>query len=171
MIYYTEYLSPVGKLLIVSDGQNLTGLWIENQRFYPTKLCHNGIRNNNLQIFNQTKKWLDNYFAGNQPAITQLSLIPYGTPFRQKVWQILCQIPYGHVSTYGEIAKQITETGQKMSARAVGGAIGHNPISIIIPCHRIIGTSGKSGGYAGGLDIKMKLLELEGIKISDIKNV
>ncbi len=168
MVYVTHYKSPIGKLLLASDGINLTGVWIENQKFYGNTLSFSSIKKENLPIFKQTKIWLDNYFEGKQPEFNNLSLAPCGTNFRIKVWQVLCKIPYGRVITYGDIAKEIGCNGNCISAQAVGGAVGHNPISIIIPCHRVIGSTGKLVGYAGGLDIKIKLLKLEGIDITNL---
>ena len=112
--------------------------------------------------------WLDRYFAGENPQISELPLAPSGSDFRQMVWKILCDIPSGQTTTYGEIAKKIAaRTGRStMSAQAVGGAVGHNPISIIIPCHRVVGTNGSLTGYAGGIDKKIALLELEGVDMT-----
>lgn len=114
------------------------------------------------------KAWLDRYFAGEKPEISALPLCPAGSAFRQAVWQMLCEIPYGEVVTYGDIAqKMAARLGRKtMSSQAVGGAVGHNPISIIIPCHRVVGANGSLTGYAGGVDQKRKLLALEGADLS-----
>jgi methylated-DNA-[protein]-cysteine S-methyltransferase len=124
--------------------------------------------NADMPIFDVAKEWLDRYFAGENPDISALSLAPIGGRFRQDIWDILRQIPYGEVITYGDIAKKMAaKTGKKnMSSQAVGGAVGHNPISIIIPCHRVVGSNGSLTGYAGGIGIKMKLLELEGVDMS-----
>lgn len=126
------------------------------------------IENDNLQVFKDAKNWLDRYFAKQKPDIKELPLAPIGNEFRQAVWKILCEIPYGEVTTYGEIAKKIAKIMNKsaMSAQAVGGAVGKNPVSIIIPCHRVVGTNGSLTGYAGGIDIKVKLLEHEGADMS-----
>jgi len=163
MLYKTEYKSPVGKLTLASRGRSLNGLWIEGQKYFESTIDSESIIENKLPVFEKTKEWLDRYFAGQKPEISELSLAPEGSEFRQTVWKILCQIPYGKVITYGEIAHQIAHAKgiSKMSARAVGGAVGHNPISIIIPCHRVIGHNGKLTGYAGGISIKQRLLELE----------
>ena len=120
----------------------------------------------------RTKKWLDDYFAGRMPALITLPLAPQGSPFRRLVWQILCQIPYGQVRTYKEIADEVAsyEGKDHMSAQAVGGAIGHNPISIIIPCHRVVGVNGSLTGYAGGLDKKAALLQHEGIDVTKLRH-
>ena len=164
-MYYTSYKSPIGLITIVSNGEKLIGLWIEGQKHFMKCLKESPVENNSLELFIKTKDWLDRYFAGNAPKIDKLPLEPIGTHFQQAVWRCLCEIPYGEVTTYGAIAKRIAaETGRKsMSAQAVGQAVGHNPISIIIPCHRVIGSDGSLTGYDGGLDKKIKLLELEGI--------
>ena len=120
------------------------------------------VENNDLPIFDQTKQWLDRYFAGEKPAISELPLVPIGSAFRQAVWSILCEIPYGKMITYGDIARKLGV----QSSQAVGGAVGHNPISIIIPCHRVVGANGSLTGYAGGVQTKIKLLELEGVDMS-----
>ena len=118
-----------------------------------------------IPVLAAAKNWLDSYFAGKKPDISQLPLAPSGSAFRQDVWRVLCEIPYGEVTTYGEIAKKIAARRRQksMSSQAVGGAVGHNPISIIIPCHRVVGTSGSLTGFSGGIDKKVKLLELEGV--------
>ena len=159
LYYSTKYESPAGIYTAVSDGKNLVGLWLEGQKYFCAGI-DNTLENNKLEIFYKTKKWLDRYFDGKKPEISEIPLAPKGNEFRQRVWKILCTIPYGRVTTYGRIAGSISD---KMSAQAVGGAVGHNPISIIIPCHRVTGADGKLTGYAGGLEIKRKLLELEGV--------
>ena len=157
MIYTTTYDSPLGKLTLASKDDKLIGLCIGS---------HKGVNNDNLAIFRKTKKWLDSYFNGENPSIANLDLNLEGTSFRLKVWELLKEIPYGEVVTYGELAKKLSSN---MSSQAVGGAVGHNPISIIIPCHRVVGFDGRLTGYAGGLENKVKLLELEGVKIRDLK--
>lgn len=171
MFYYTEYESPLGIVVMASDGEYLNGLWLEGQKYFADSIKKatkkEMIENGNLSVFVLVKKWLDDYFAGKKPATDILPLKPLGSDFRQKVWKILCEIPYGKTTTYGEIAKKIAkDSGKKMSAQAVGGAVGHNPISIIIPCHRVVGTNGSLTGYAGGIDKKIKLLSLENVDIS-----
>ena len=163
MFYKTYYSSPVGLLTLASDGKSLIGLWIEGQKYYEGSMAGSLTEKSDLPIFKTTEKWLDKYFNGKKPAISELPLAPAGGEFRQSVWDILCEIPYGEVTTYGEIAKKIAKKMKKtsMSSQAVGGAVGHNPISIIIPCHRVIGANGSLTGYAGGIDKKIKLLELE----------
>ena len=135
MVYKTYYDSPVGKLFIASDGENIIGLCIEGQKYYLDKIEKEGILKNDLSIFNKTKKWLDRYFKQEKPEISELSLMPEGNAFRQCVWEFLCEIPYGETITYGDLAKKVAEKLKKpsMSAQAVGNAVGHNPISIIIP--------------------------------------
>ena len=163
-VYY--YLSDIGKMTLTSDGENITGLWLEGQKYYGDIMAVNSPERNNkekmLPVFKQAKRWLDMYFSGKEPDFS-LPLAPKGSPFRQKVWKMLCDIPYGQVVTYGDIAKALAkESGKaKMSAQAVGGAVGHNPISVMIPCHRVVGADGSLTGYAGGIHNKVKLLELE----------
>lgn len=158
MTYFAEYLSPVGKLLVCSDGESLTGLWLD--RAAPIDAL-SGV---NVPVLQQTCQWLDCYFAGGRPQTT-LPLAPKGTDFQRRVWQRLLEIPYGEVLTYGDIARELeTETGRRMSAQAVGGAVGSNPISIVIPCHRVVGAGGKLTGYAWGLGHKQWLLHHEGWK-------
>ena len=168
MIYSTDYSSPLGQVLLASDGKNLIGLWLEGQKYFSGTVEEEMTVKNDLPVFAAAKKWLDMYFAGKRPNISKLPLAPRGGEFRKAVWQVLCDIPYGEFTTYGQIAKTIAaKNGRgKMSAQAVGGAVGHNPISIIIPCHRVVGSNGSLTGYAGGIDKKIKLLELEGIDMS-----
>ncbi|HOD40751.1 MAG TPA: methylated-DNA--[protein]-cysteine S-methyltransferase [Candidatus Wallbacteria bacterium] len=170
MYYTTDYASPVGRLTMASDGDNLIGLWLEGQKYFCGAVKERMTSKNNLSIFDASKKWLDRYFAGKKPAVSELSLTPAGGDFRQEVWKLLCEIPYGKLATYGEIAKKAAVKMSKpnMSAQAVGGAVGHNPISIIIPCHRVVGANGSLTGYAGGVGVKQKLLELEGVDMTGI---
>lgn len=170
-IYFkTAYLSPVGKLTLASDGEKLMGLWIEGQKYFSAASCGKMSEKAVLPVFRRTKKWLDLYFKGEQPAIGLLPLAPQGNAFRQAVWKILCKIPYGQVITYGQIARQMARRLGRahMSAQAIGGAVGHNPIAIIIPCHRVVGANGNLTGYAGGLDVKIKLLRHEGANMTDL---
>ena len=153
MIYRKDIPSPVGTLTLASDGEKLVGLWMEGQKHFP-EIPMEEIAN--LSVFRQTELWLTRYFEGQEPDPAELPLAPAGSQFQQEVWKLL-QIPYGRVTTYGQIAKEI---GCK-SAQAVGGAVGRNPISIIIPCHRVIASNGKLTRYAGGLERKQYLLELE----------
>lgn len=150
-------------LTIASDGINITGLWIEKQKYFPE--IKNAASDNfcKCEVIEKAVIWLNRYFDNEKPDINELPLAPEGNEFRRSVWDILKNIPYGTCITYGDIAKEISlQTGKKMSAQAVGGAVGHNPIGIIIPCHRVIGADGSLTGYAGGLDIKRKLLIHEG---------
>ena len=161
MTYTCIYLSPLGNILLAADEVGLTGLWFEGQKYFANTLPGESI-SQETQILNETKRWLDIYFSGKEPTFTP-PLHPAGSPFRQAVWQILLQIPYGETMTYGEIASRIAGEQKRshMSAQAVGGAVGHNEVSIIIPCHRVVGTNGSLTGYAGGIDRKIALLELE----------
>jgi methylated-DNA-[protein]-cysteine S-methyltransferase len=155
--------SPLGQLLLSGDGENITGLWLEGQKYYAAALPAKTEPSDTLPLFSRAKVWLERYFDGQRPAVSELPLNPAGSEFRQGVWRILCEIPYGAVMSYGAIAAQMTkQTGRPASARAVGGAVGHNPISIVIPCHRVVGASGGLTGYAGGIDRKQWLLKLEG---------
>lgn len=153
MVYYTKYPSPVGSLLVTSNGCSLTGLWMDTQS--PPDIAME--QRDDLPLFTGIRGWLDAYFLGQNPPIT-FPLDPGGTPFQQRIWQFLLQIPYGKTSTYGAIAKAISP---RMSAQAVGQAVGKNPIGIIIPCHRCIGAAGQLTGYAGGLEKKKWLLRHE----------
>lgn len=163
--YSTYYTSPIGRILLASDSQRLMGLWLEGQKHYGARLELDGNRNDEIRILKQAKRWLDRYFSGERPLITDLPLAPAGSAFCQEVWKILCQIPYGTVVTYGDIAKKMALLMNRpsMSGQAVGGAVSHNPISIIIPCHRVVGANGSLTGYAGGIETKVKLLTLEGM--------
>lgn len=170
-MYKTYYMSELGKIVLVSNGQKLIGLWFENQKYYFGKIKqHTVTLNDDLKIFKEAKNWLTRYFSGYAPSIKELDICPMGSEFQQEVFEMLCQIPYGKVTTYGSIAAAIAKKrGKKtMSAQAVGNAVGHNPLSIIIPCHRVIGTNGSITGYASGIDKKMKLLALEQVDISKL---
>lgn len=162
MIYTTKYVSPLGNILIAADEEGLIGLWFEGQKYYADTIENENTRNMENEMLRQTKQWLDLYFSGKEPDFTP-SIHMKTTEFRKRVWEILLSIPYGRTMTYGQIAKQLAkELGiASMSAQAVGGAVGHNAVSIIIPCHRVIGTDGSLTGYAGGLDKKIALLRLE----------
>lgn len=168
MLYQTTYSSPIGRLTLASDGENIVGLWMAEQKYFGASVKGELCPKDDLPIFGAASNWLDAYFAGKKPENVSLPLAPIGGDFRQKVWKLLLEIPYGEVTTYGELAKKIAVSigRQKMSAQAVGGAVGHNPISIIIPCHRVVGSNGSLTGYAGGIAKKIKLLELEGIEMS-----
>lgn len=170
MYYMTEYQSPIGKLVLASKGESIIGLWMEGQKYFCDALKKEKTKRDDLPVFAVAREWLDSYFAGEKPLVNELKLAPMGSSFRQKVWKILCEIPYGQTTTYGEIAKKIAlmEHKTSMSSQAVGGAVGHNPISIIIPCHRVVGANGNLTGYAGGITKKVKLLELEGVDITNL---
>ena len=162
MFFFTTYQSPVGIITLACNNDQLVGLWNEGQKYHGGSIPGAMTENNALPVFDTAKQWLGRYFAGEQPAISELPLAPIGGAFRQRVWNILREIPYGEVLTYGEIAKMVG-CG---SSQAVGGAVGHNPISIIIPCHRVVGANGSLTGYAGGVAMKIKLLELEGVDMT-----
>ena len=160
-----HYISPLGGITLASDGEALTGLWFDGQKYFPHKLISES-NEAELPIFTQTCKWLDIYFSGKEPDFTP-TISLNTTPFRKVVYDILLTIPYGQTMTYGEIARILAERQgvEHMSAQAVGSAVGHNPISIIIPCHRVVGADGSLTGYAGGLDKKTALLKLEKYEI------
>lgn len=168
MNYQKCYDAPLGKMIMVSDGTDLTSLVFDRQKYYESEVPKDCIEKS-LPIFDETARWLDIYFGGSEPDFTP-SISLKGSEFRKNVWDILLEIPYGEVTTYGDIAKQIAKKRgiNRMSAQAVGGAVGHNPIAIIVPCHRVVGANGKLTGYAGGLEKKVELLKLEGIKIKHI---
>lgn len=161
MRYICKYNSPVGRITIASDGEAIVGLWFDGQKFFADTVGED-FEERELPVFNRAREWLDIYFSGKDPSFS-LPISMHSTPFRMKVWEILKEIPCGQTVTYGEIAKRIEkESGKRVSAQAVGGAVGRNPISIIVPCHRVMGAGGKLTGYAGGVDIKLSLLRLEG---------
>lgn len=163
MTYKNFYNSPLGEIILLSDGESLTGLYFFNQKYFPCEYIKNA-ELKDLKIFTQTSTWLDTYFSGKVPNFITQMKFSNSSSFRKKVWSILLNIPYGQTITYGQIAKLIEKQNNiKMSAQAVGSAVGHNPISIIIPCHRVVGKDKKLTGYAGGLDKKIKLLNLERI--------
>ena len=161
MTYTQHYDSPLGGILLAADDVGLTGLWFDGQKYFARGLSNERIEQE-TSVLAEAKRWLDIYFAGKAPDFTP-PLHPIGSAFRRSVWEILLQIPYGQIATYGEIARQLAKKQglERMSAQAVGGAVGHNEISIIIPCHRVVGADGSLTGYAGGIGKKEKLLELE----------
>lgn len=161
MMVKTNYDSPLGQLTLASDGEAIIGLWIEGQKYFAAGIPTNLPVSDDLPVFWKARDWLDRYFSGERPLPGELPLAPQGSAFRQSVWRILCEIPYGQTVTYGEIAKSL---GVR-SAQAVGGAVGHNPISIIIPCHRVLGSDGSLTGYAGGAQKKIWLLAHEGAQL------
>ena len=166
MTYTDSYWSPLGRILLASNGTELTGLWFEGQKYFGSSL-QNRYEQKNLPILKETKRWLDLYFCGSVPDFTP-PLSMETTPFRKSVWELLRTIPYGQTCTYKEIAlKLAAQRGlQQLSAQAVGNAVGHNAISLIIPCHRVIGADGNLTGYAGGIDKKIQLLTLEHADLS-----
>lgn len=161
MTFIQHYDSPLGGILLAADEIGLTGLWFDGQKYFARDLPAERVERS-TPVLSEAKRWLDVYFTGKEPDYMP-PLHPAGSAFRQSVWDILLQIPYGQTTTYGEIARQLAEKQglPRMSAQAVGGAVGHNEISIIIPCHRVVGTNGSLTGYAGGIDKKVKLLEWE----------
>lgn len=163
MLYTSHYASPLGGMTLVSDGTALVGLYFDGQKYAAEGLDAKRTQKN-LPIFEEARRWLDVYFSGKKPDFTPPTA-PSGTAFQQSVWEILRTIPYGQTITYGAIARRIEQnTGCRISAQAVGGAVGRNPISILIPCHRVIGADGSLTGYAGGLDKKESLLRWEGAR-------
>jgi len=167
MDYIYHYQSFLGGITMASDGTHLIGLWFDGQKYFADSL-RGPVQEKSLPVFKDTCRWLDTYFSGKDPGFTP-PLAMRTTPFRKQVWEIMLQIPYGRTLTYGEIADKIAKKRgiKKMSAQAVGGAVGHNSISLIIPCHRVIGSVGNLTGYAGGIKTKIKLLNLEGIQLKD----
>lgn len=164
MHYTTAYPSPVGLITIASDGESIVGLWFEGQKYFAATL-EDGSREEPLPVLDEARRWLDVYFSGKEPDFTP-PLAPAGSEFRKKVWKLLTEIPRGETVSYGELAKKLeAQLGRKTSARAVGGAVGHNPISIIIPCHRVLGADGSLTGYAGGVEKKIQLLRLENVEM------
>ena len=161
MSYIQHYSSPLGNIVFASDGKALTGLWFEGQKYFGSTLSGEQ-EEKVLPVFRRTAEWLNLYFEGKQPAfVPEFSL--KGSPFRILVWELLLTIPYGRTVTYGELAAAVAEKlgCSRMSAQAVGGAVGRNPVSIIVPCHRVLGADGSLMGYAGGIERKKALLSLE----------
>ena len=161
MDFTHRFNSPLGGITLASDGEALTGLWFDGQKYFAASL-EKEHEEKSLPVFDLADEWLDLYFNGSDPGFLP-PLLMRTTEFRKTVWEILLTIPYGKTMTYGEIADRITaERGlSRMSAQAVGGAVAHNAISLMIPCHRVVGTDGSLTGYAGGLEKKIRLLELE----------
>ena len=161
MDHIHHYESPLGGITLASDGTHLTGLWFDGQKHFPDAPDARH-EERSLSVFGEADHWLDVYFSGREPDFTP-PLRMKTTAFRKAVWEILLTIPYGQTMTYGEIAGRIAKRMgiPRMSAQAVGGAVGHNAISLIIPCHRVVGSDGSLTGYAGGIGKKVKLLQLE----------
>lgn len=168
MQYINHYESPIGGILLAADEIGLTGLWFDGEKYFADGLSPEH-EERNLPIFEDVKRWLTIYFSGQEPDFIP-PLHMTGSPFQLAVWEILQTIPYGTTMTYGEIANIIAKQRglSRMSAQAVGGAVGHNEISIIIPCHRVVGTNGSLTGYAGGIDKKVKLLNLENVNMEKL---
>lgn len=167
MIYLNTYKSPIGEIYLNSDGENLIRVCFKNSRDYNLKFIEDA-EEKNLPIFDETIKWFDVYFQGEEPKFTPKYKIDNLTPFRKAVIDEMIKIPFGKTITYNDIAKAIAKKRgiKRMSAQAVGGAVGWNPIGIIIPCHRVVGTNGSLTGYGGGIQNKVKLFEVEGIDLS-----
>ena len=168
MMHTTIHESPLGALTLAATEVGLCGLWLPGQKYHGAGLLAGAAEAPDLPIFTAAKQWLNRYFAGENPGLDGLSLGPIGSPFRQMVWARLLEIPYGETITYGQLGRQVAmQMGRAtMSAQAIGGAVGHNPISIIIPCHRVVGAAGSLTGYAGGIAAKLHLLGLEGADVS-----
>jgi len=168
MHYTTFYESPIGRMLLAADDTGLTGLWFEGQKYFARCLDRE-TEEKELPVFAEAKRWLDIYFSGKEPDFTP-PLHFTGTDFQKEVWEILCAIPYGQTMTYGAIADQLAKKRglSRMSAQAVGGAVGHNNLSIIVPCHRVVGSDGSLTGYAGGIERKTFLLNLENAKAAEV---
>lgn len=168
MEYTCHYDSPLGGITLAADGASLAGLLFDGQKHFADTLApvH---EKKPLPVFDAAKRWLDVYFGGKAPGFTP-PLKMKASPFRMAVWEILLTIPFGHTTTYGEIARILAEKNglRKMSAQAVGGAVGHNPVSLIVPCHRVIGADGSLTGYGGGIERKLRLLELEGMDMNGL---
>lgn len=171
MYYKTQYPSFLGDISLLSDEENILGLWIGDHKYMDENMPLEVTESNDIPVLREGIAWLDDYFAGKKPDISRLSLLPgQATPFRKVVWQLLIEIPYGQYVTYGSIGKEVAKImgKERMSAQAVGGAVGHNPISIIIPCHRVVGSNGSLTGYGGGIDNKIKLLTHEGVDMEKL---
>ena len=166
MTFIQHYDSPLGGILLAADEIGLTGLWFDGQKYFARDLSAERVEQNTPAL-SEAKRWLDIYFTGREPDFTP-PLHPIGSAFRRDVWEMLLQIPYGQTITYGGIARQLAAKRglPRLSAQAVGGAVGHNEISVIIPCHRVVGTNGSLTGYAGGIEKKSALLQLEGADMS-----
>lgn len=161
-----HWLSPLGGMTMSADEIGLTGLWFDGQKNFAEAISPDTLEEPSYPVFRQTVEWLSVYFGGSDPGFTP-PLHLKGTPFRKAVWSVLLSIPYGETRTYGEVARAVSAAAGSIhvSPRAAGGAAGHNPISLIVPCHRVIGASGGLTGYAGGLERKARLLAMEGISL------
>ena len=163
MTYFTECQTPlIGTLTLASDGDGLTGCWFENDRYFGYGVSGQAVRRDDLPLFVQVRTWLGRYFSGEQPDPRELPLTARATPFQALVREAMLAIPYGQTTTYGAIARRLeAQTGKRQSARAVGGAVGKNPLCVIVPCHRVVGASGSLTGFGGGIHMKIALLEHE----------
>ncbi|MDD6359239.1 MAG: methylated-DNA--[protein]-cysteine S-methyltransferase [Parafannyhessea umbonata] len=156
----------IGTLTLASDGERILHCWFEHDRNWDADAAKTYVRKDDLPVFDIARHWLRRYFAGEKPDPSELPLGLVGTPFRMVVWGQLLRIPYGQTVTYGELAERVaSQTGRRTSARAVGGAVGHNPIGVMVPCHRVVGSGGSLTGFAGGIEVKARLLALEGVKM------
>ena len=169
MHYLSHYESPLGAMTMASDGEHLTGLWFDGQKYDRSTINDDAVVQPHLPVFTQTAQWLDTYFKGTDPGFTPLISVE-GSDFKKMVTSIMLSIPFGATSTYARIAAEVAcRTGRThMSAQAVGGAVGHNPIALIVPCHRVLASNGSLRGYAGGVDRKERLLEMEGVNVSGL---
>lgn len=167
MLYTTTLPGPLGPMLLAGTERQLLGLWLPGQSHFARSLPPDAPRRADLVPFQLARRWLEDYFAGRNPDPAAVPLAPEGSEFQQLVWAKLRAIPYGQTTSYGALARAISaETGRPMAGQAVGGAVGRNPISILIPCHRVVGANGSLTGYAGGLDKKRWLLAHEGAALS-----
>jgi len=168
MLVHRYYTAPIGTLELVAEEGRLLGIWMENQKYFRQGIEELPAECPDDPCLREAVQWLDRYFAGENPPIPGELLAPRGSEFRKLIWSFLCEIPYGEAVTYGELAEKAAAAMGRahMSAQAVGGAVGHNPLSIIVPCHRVVGSDGSLTGYAGGLDRKLFLLRLEGVDVS-----
>ena len=168
MIHTAHYDSPLGKILLAADEEGLTGLWFVGQKYFAYRLGAETAEGETPALA-AAQHWLDTYFSGSEPDFTP-PLHPIGSVFQRAVWDALLRIPYGKTTTYGALARGVAaRLGRaSMSAQAVGGAVGHNPVSLIIPCHRVVGADGSLTGYAGGIDKKVRLLKLEGADLTGL---
>lgn len=166
-MFTTTLPSPLGPLTLASDGAAITGLWLAGQKYFASTLDIHASPAPDLPVFGQAAAWLTAYFTG-APLPAMPPLAPSGSPFRQAVWALLREIPYGATTTYGALAQALRARGIAAAPQAVGGAVGHNPISILIPCHRVVGADGSLTGYAGGVEKKRFLLELEGADLTGL---
>ena len=166
-MFTTTLPSPLGPLTLASDGAAITGLWLAGQKYFASTLDIHASPAPDLPVFGQAAAWLTAYFTG-APLPAMPPLAPSGSPFRQAVWALLGEIPYGATTTYGALAQALRARGIAAAPQAVGGAVGHNPISLLIPCHRVVGADGSLTGYAGGVEKKRFLLELEGADLTGL---